>query len=96
MRTPSVAHIAMLGTLVINRGASTFTRWRPYNKHILCIDPPQEAAETTPNSNQVGTTGKGPTEGLFISSMAIVDGLSDSNQDDWFLDSCSNITITNN
>jgi hypothetical protein len=27
--------------------------------------------------------------------MAIVDGLGDSNQDDWFLDSCSNITISN-
>lgn len=28
--------------------------------------------------------------------MAVVDDLGDSNQDDWFLDSCSNITINNN
>ena len=33
-------------------------------------------------------------EGLF-SSMAIVDDLGDSNQDDWFLDSCFNIIISN-
>lgn len=74
-----------------------YPAWRPYKKHILCIDPPQEEAETTSNSNQqVGTTGRGSAEGLFISSMAVVDDLGDSNQDDWFLDSCSNITISNN
>jgi hypothetical protein len=60
-----------------------YPEWRPYNKHILCIDPPQEGAETTSNSNyQVRTTGRGPVEGLFISSIAIVNGLGDSNQDD--------------
>jgi hypothetical protein len=73
-----------------------YPAWRPYKKHILCIDPPQEGVETTPNSNQVGTTGRGSAEGLFISSMAVVNDLGDRNQDDWFLDSCSNITITNN
>ena len=41
-------------------------------------------------------TGRGSAGGLFISSMAIVNGLGDSNQDDWFLNSCFNITITNN
>ena len=57
-----------------------YPAWRPYKKHILCIDPPQEGVETTLNSNyQVGTTGRGLAEGLFISSMAIVDGLGDSN-----------------
>jgi hypothetical protein len=40
-------------------------------------------------------TGKGSAGGLFINSMAIVDDLDDSNQDDWFLDSCSNITMSN-
>ena len=57
-----------------------YLEWRPYNKHILCIDPPQEGAETISNSNyQVGTIGRGSVEGLFISSMAIVNGLGDSN-----------------
>lgn len=60
-----------------------YLAWRPYNKDILCIDPPQEEVETTPNSDrQVGTTGGGSAGGLFISSMAIVDDLDNVNQDD--------------
>ena len=53
--------------------------WKPRNKNILCVDPPQELEATTLNPNQAGTTGKGTAGGLFISSMAIVDGLGDSN-----------------
>ena len=40
-------------------------------------------------------TGKGLTEGLFINSMAIVNNLGNSNQDDQFLNSYSNIIISN-
>jgi hypothetical protein len=28
-----------------------YPAWRPYKKHILCIDPPQEGAKTIPNLN---------------------------------------------